>query len=83
MRMCLGCRQMMPKRELLRIVMNKEGQISIDLTGKMAGRGAYICNSTECVKKLKKLHGIERNFGCSVPEEIYDQIEKEIKQLES
>ncbi len=54
MRMCLSCREMKPKRELIRIVMNKNGEISVDMTGKLAGRGAYICNSAECVAKLKK-----------------------------
>lgn len=76
MRMCLGCREMKPKRELIRIVMNKEGEISLDMTGKLAGRGAYICNSAECAAKLRKAHGIERNFGCRVDAAIYDEIER-------
>lgn len=78
MRMCLGCRQMMPKKDLIRIVMNKEGVISLDFTGKSAGRGAYICNSVACAKKLIKSRAIEKNFSCAVPAEIYEQIEKEI-----
>lgn len=80
--MCLGCREMKPKRELIRIVMNKEGQISLDFTGKMPGRGAYICNSVDCVKKLKKAHGIEKNYSCSVEPEIYDEIERTLVQGE-
>lgn len=76
MRMCLGCREMKPKRELIRIVMNKDGEISVDVTGKLAGRGAYICNSAECAAKLKKVHGIERNFGCKADAAIYDDIER-------
>ena len=76
MRMCLGCREMKPKRELIRIVMNKEGEISLDMTGKLAGRGAYICNSAKCASKLKKTHGLERNFGCKADEAIYDDIER-------
>lgn len=76
MRMCLGCREMKPKRELIRIVMNKEGEISLDMTGKKPGRGAYICNSAECAAKLKKSHGIERNYGCQVDASVYDNIER-------
>ena len=83
MRMCLGCREMKPKRELIRIVMNKEGEISLDFTGRLPGRGAYICNDVQCVAKLKKTHGIERNYGCSVPTEIYDEIERELRQHEN
>lgn len=82
MRMCLGCREMKPKKELIRIVMNKDGQISLDLTGKLAGRGAYICKSVACVSKLRKSHGIERNFNCQVPQNLYDGIEKELSQIE-
>lgn len=76
MRMCLGCREMKPKRELIRIVMNKDGVISLDMTGKLPGRGAYICNSAACAAKLKKTRGIDRNYGCKVDEEIYDSIER-------
>lgn len=78
MRMCLGCRQMKPKKELLRIVVNKEGIVSVDLTGKSAGRGAYICNDPACTKKLIKGRMIDKNFGCKVPDEVYEQIEKEL-----
>ena len=70
MRMCLSCREMKPKRELIRIVMNKNGEISVDMTGKLA------CNSAECAAKLKKVHGIERNFGCKADAAIYDDIER-------
>ena len=78
-RMCLGCRQMEPKKELIRIVRNKEGEFAIDFTGKKPGRGAYICNSLDCFKKLKKARGIERNYGCQVDAELYDQLEKELE----
>ncbi len=82
MRMCLGCREMKPKRELIRIVMNKEGQISLDFTGRMPGRGAYICNSAICAGKLRKIHGIEKNYGCSVDTAIYDEIERKLSESE-
>ena len=76
--MCLGCREMKPKRELIRIVMNKDGEISLDVTGKLPGRGAYICNDVKCAQKLRKTHGIERNYGCQVAPEIYDSIERKL-----
>ena len=82
MRMCLGCREMKPKKELIRIVMNKEGSIQLDFTGKAQGRGAYICKCKACAAKLKKSRGIEKNFGCQVPIEIYDGIEKELSDCE-
>lgn len=82
MRMCLGCREMKPKKELIRIVMNKDGDISLDFTGKLAGRGAYICKSKSCAAKLRRAHGIEKDFGCQVPQEIYDGIEKELADSE-
>ena len=80
--MCLGCREMKPKRELIRIVMNKEGDISLDPTGKLPGRGAYICNNAACAAKLKKIHGIERNFGCNIDIAIYDSIERALSENE-
>lgn len=69
---------MKPKRELIRIVMNKDGEIALDFTGRMPGRGAYICNSKECADKLKRSNGIERNYGCKVSPDIYDDIERKL-----
>ena len=82
MRMCLGCREMKPKKELIRIVMNKESQISLDTTGKLAGRGAYICKSTVCFNKLRRSHGIDRNFNCRVSDEVYESIAKELESID-
>ena len=79
--MCLGCREMKPKRELLRVVLNKDGQLSVDVTGKLPGRGAYICNDPACTAKLRKTHAIERNYGCSVDPSVYDVIERTLKEL--
>ncbi len=76
MRMCLGCREMKPKAELIRIVMNKSGEIALDFTGKLAGRGAYICNNKQCAVKLKKTNGIDRNFKIQADPSIYDEIER-------
>ena len=62
MRMCLGCGEMKPKRELIRVVKSKEGDISLDLTGKKSGRGAYICKSVECFEKARKARKFEKKL---------------------
>ena len=77
--MCVGCQEMKPKKELIRIVKNKEGDINVDPTGKMAGRGAYICRSTECFQKAKKAKRLERAFECRIDEEIYQALEKQLE----
>lgn len=79
LRMCLGCNQLKPKKELIRVVKNQEGNISIDFTGKKPGRGAYICNSAQCFKKAKKSKRFERAFECAISEEIYNQLIEEIE----
>lgn len=78
MRMCTGCGEMKPKKELVRIVKNAEGEVSLDITGKKPGRGAYICKDPQCLKKAKKAKRLERVFKCAVPEEIYAQLEEEL-----
>jgi len=78
MRMCLGCGEMKPKKELIRVVKSPEGDISIDLSGKKNGRGAYICRSAECFRKARKARKFERAFACRISEEIYDSMEKEM-----
>ncbi len=77
MRTCIACREEKPKRDMLRVVKNAAGEISLDFSGKLAGRGAYICNSAECVKKLRKYRLLNRAFSCEVPEEVYSRIEEE------
>ena len=77
-RKCLGCMEKKQKKELVRIVRNKEGEISMDLTGKKAGRGAYVCPSLNCLLKLKKSKRLERNFSCTISDEIYNSLEQEI-----
>ncbi len=69
---------MKPKKELIRIVKSPEGEISLDLTGKKNGRGAYICHSVECFKKVRKSRRLEKEFECKIPEEVYDLMEKEL-----
>lgn len=77
MRMCNGCSEMKPKIELMRIVRANDGTISLDMTGKKNGRGAYICKSAECLKKARKSKRIDRTFNVTIPDEIYDSIERE------
>ena len=79
MRMCLGCNEMKPKRELIRVVRSAEGEISLDLTGKKSGRGAYICRSTECFRAARKARRFERAFSCEISGEIYDGMERELE----
>lgn len=78
MRQCTGCREMKPKKELIRVVRSSEGEISIDTRGKKPGRGAYICNSKECLKKAIKSKALERAFDVKIPDEIYASLENQI-----
>ena len=79
MRMCSGCMQMKPKKELVRVVRSPEGEISLDLTGKKSGRGAYICRDRECLRKAVKSKKIARSLECKIPDEIYERLEGEIE----
>lgn len=78
LRMCTGCGEMKAKKELVRVVRSKEGEISLDLTGKKSGRGAYVCHSLDCLKKARKSRRIERSFQCQIPDEVYDSMEREM-----
>lgn len=78
MRLCLGCNTARPKKELVRIVRSKEGTIAVDFTGKMAGRGAYICNDPACLQKLQKNKRLEKAFGATIAPEIYETLQKEL-----
>ncbi len=79
MRMCLGCNEMKPKRELIRLVKSAEGEISLDTTGKRNGRGAYICRSVECFSKARRSKRFERAFECAISDELYDRMERELE----
>ena len=72
MRQCVGCREMKPKKELIRVVKSPEGQISLDFRGKAPGRGAYVCPDTACLKRAIKSKALERGFETQIPQEIYD-----------
>lgn len=80
LRKCSGCGEMKPKKELIRVVRSPEGEIALDLTGRMAGRGAYICPSLPCLQAARKAHRLERSFGCAIPSEVYDRMEQELMQ---
>lgn len=79
MRMCLGCDEMKPKREMIRVVKSKEGEISLDLTGRKSGRGAYICRNVDCFKKARKSRRFEKSFSCMISSEVYDGMEAELE----
>lgn len=78
LRKCVGCLEQKPKKELIRIVRNKEGEIKIDFTGKAHGRGAYICPQVECLLKVQKKKSLNKAFGVDVPSEIYEQLIEEL-----
>ena len=81
MRMCVGCREMKDKKALLRIVKTPEGGILLDSTGKMSGRGAYVCPDPECLKKARKSRALERAFDTAIPPEVYDALEGQMVAL--
>lgn len=78
MRMCVGCREMKPKMTLLRIVKPQDGDARIDRTGKASGRGAYVCNDMECMKKARKTRALERALECSIDEAVFDELIRQI-----
>ena len=78
LRKCIGCGEMKDKRILVRIVRNKEGEISVDLTGKKPGRGAYICKNADCLNKAQKAKRLERAFSAAIETEIYDALRSEL-----
>lgn len=82
MRQCTGCGEMKNKKELIRVIKTPEDEITIDFTGKKNGRGAYLCNSFECFLKARKTKAIERSLKITIPDEIYDQLEKELTIVE-
>ena len=77
-RRCVGCGEHFPKGELVRVLRTPEGEVTLDLTGKKSGRGAYICKKSACLKKARKSRRIETSLECSIPDAVYDRIEEEI-----
>ncbi len=78
LRMCVGCGEMFDKRTLVRVVKSREGEVSLDLTGKKAGRGAYVCKNLECLKKARKKRAFERAFQMQISEEVFNNMEEEM-----
>ena len=83
MRLCVGCREMKPKKELIRVVRSPEGVISMDDTGRKPGRGAYVCRSAECLQKAIKQKQLERAFSCALTEETRESLAQELQNLEA
>ena len=79
MRMCLGCKEMKPKKELIRVVKTKDNEIKLDVTGKVAGRGAYLCYDGKCLEKAIKSKAIDRALSVTIPEDIYNGLREGIK----
>ena len=75
MRQCMGCREMKPKKELIRVVRSPEGSVSLDFKGKAPGRGAYLCPDLQCLKKARKSGSMGRVLEVEIPAEIYDEME--------
>lgn len=82
MRMCIGCREMKPKTELARIVKTPEGNILFDVTGKLSGRGAYICKCAQCLNKAQKINALAKNFSMQVEPTVYNSLREEIEKCE-
>ena len=79
MRMCVGCREMKPKAELMRVVKPQDGDCAIDRTGKAPGRGAYVCESAECLKKAQKTKALERALEAKIDDAVIEQLASQIQ----
>ena len=78
-RMCAGCAEHKPKKELVRVVRTPQGEILLDPSGKKSGRGAYVCPNPECLKKARRAKRLERALDCQIPQEVYDRLEEEMR----
>lgn len=83
LRQCVGCGEMKSKKDMMRVLRSAEGEICLDVTGKKNGRGAYLCKQEDCLRKARKNKGLERSFKTSIPDEVYDALEKEFENLEA
>ena len=81
-RQCVGCREMRQKKELVRVVKSPEGEVSLDLTGRKPGRGAYVCPRVDCLRLARKARRLEKAFSCPIPAEVYDRMEEEFEASE-
>lgn len=78
-RQCMGCRERKAKRELIRVVRMTDGNVSLDFSGKLNGRGAYICPDPACLAKARKARSLERSLEVPIPEEVYDRLDREME----
>ena len=83
MRQCVGCGEMKPKREMIRVIKTAEDEMILDTTGRKNGRGAYLCPDSECLKKAIKNKGLERSFKMPVPKDVYEMLTKEMEEFET
>lgn len=79
LRQCVGCGSMKSKKEMMRVLKTTEDAIVLDMTGKKNGRGAYLCKSADCLKQARKNRGLERSFKMSIPDEVYEELEREFR----
>ena len=78
-RQCMGCRERKNKRDMIRVVRQPDGTVSLDFSGKLNGRGAYICPDPECLKKARKAKSLDRSLEVTIPEEVYDRLDREME----
>ena len=83
MRLCIGCGEMKSKRDMMRVLKTPEETFVLDVTGRMNGRGAYVCKCQECLQKAIKSKGLERSFKMSIPKEVYAKLEEEFVNIET
>ena len=81
LRMCTGCREMKSKKELIRVLKTVDGAVVLDATGRMNGRGAYLCPNAECLRKALKTRALERSLGIEIPEEIVEELKTRLEAL--
>ena len=78
-RQCMGCRERKNKKDMIRVVRQTDGNVSLDFSGKLNGRGAYLCPDMECLKRARKARSLERSLEVEIPEAVYDRLEKEME----
>ena len=83
MRQCIGCGEMKPKKEMIRVIKTAEDEIILDTTGRKNGRGAYIYTEAECLQKAIKCKGLERSFKMPIPKDVYEMLTKEMEEFET
>lgn len=81
MRQCLGCREMKPKKELIRVVRSPQGEVSLDFKGKLPGRGAYVCPNPACLAKARKSKALERAFSAPLPDPVWEALDQQMKEV--